>query len=246
MNSLDHRIAIVTGSSRGIGKAIALAFAAAGANIVLTARSEAGLEAVAAEICALGRECLVVAGDLADATQIPGIADAAIERFGRIDLLVNNAGIIHPVASLVDFDAALWRKVIDVNLIAPALLTKAVLPSMIANRSGKIINISSIGGRQGKRGRSAYRASKAGLINLTESVAAEVKAHGIDVNCICVGTVDTPGFRETFGTQRVEGAEQVMQPEEIAALALFLASDTSSAITGTAINAYGWANPVFR
>jgi NAD(P)-dependent dehydrogenase (short-subunit alcohol dehydrogenase family) len=136
--------------------------------------------------------------------------------------------------------------VIDVNLTAPALLMKAVLPNMIANRSGKIINISSIGGRQGGKGRSAYRATKAALINLTESVAAEVKAHGIDVNCICPGGVDTPGLREAFGARRLEQEPKVMRPEEIAALAVFLASDAGSSITGTAVNAFGWTNPVFR
>ena len=246
MKPLEHRTAIVSGASRGIGKAIAVAFAAAGANLVVTARSTAGLEAVAAEIRAAGQECHIVTADLAVATEIQRIAEEAVQRFGRIDLLVNNAAIIHPVVDLVDFDPKLWREVIDVNLTAPALLMKAVLPNMIANRSGKIINISSIGGRQGGKGRSAYRATKAALINLTESVAAEVKAHGIDVNCICPGGVDTPGLREAFGARRLEQEPKVMRPEEIAALAVFLASDAGSSITGTAVNAFGWTNPVFR
>ncbi len=245
MKALERRIAIVTGSSRGIGKAIAVAFAAAGANVVVTARSRADLEAVAAQIRAAGQECHAVTADLADAADIQRIADEAVRRFGRIDLLVNNAGIIHAVVDLVDFDPKLWREVMDVNLTAPALLMQAVLPNMIANRSGKIINISSIGGRQGAKGRSAYRATKAALINLTESVAAEVKTHGIDVNCICPGVVDTPGFRGTFGAQRLE-QHGVMRPEEIAALALFLASDAGSSVTGTAINATGSSNRLFR
>ncbi len=246
MKPLERRIAIVTGSSRGIGKAIAVAFAAAGANVVVTARSSADLVAVGAEIRAAGRECHAVAADLARATEIQRIADEAVQRFGRIDLLVNNAGIIHPVVNLVDFDPKLWREVIDVNLTAPALLMQAVLPSMIANRWGKIINISSIGGRQGAKGRSAYRATKAALINLTETVAAEVKVHGIDVNCICPGAVDTPGYRAAFGAQRMQQPATVMRPEEIAALALFLASDAGSSITGTAVNATGSSNRLFR
>ena len=246
MKLIEHRTAIVTGASRGIGRAIALGFAAEGANLVLTARGTAELEAVAAQIRATGRECHVVAADLGVATEIQRIADEAVQRFGRVDLLVNNAAIIHPVVDLADFDPKLWREVIDVNLTAPAMLMKAVLPNMIANRSGKIINISSIGGRQGAKGRSAYRATKAALISLTESVAAEVKAYGIDVNCICPGGVDTPGLRDAFGAQRLQQEPKVMQPEEIAALAVFLASDAASSITGTAINAFGWTNPVFR
>ena len=246
MKPLEHKIALVTGSSRGIGRAIAVAYAAAGANVVVTARNSAELEAVAADIRAAGQECLVVRADLAAAADIQRIADAALQRFGRIDLLVNNAGIIHPVVNLVDFDPKMWREVIDVNLTAPALLMQAVLPGMIAQRSGKILNISSIGGRQGRRGRSAYRATKAALINLTESIAAEVKAHGIDVNCICPGVVDTPGMRETFGAQRLERDSRVTRPEEIAALAVFLASDAGSSITGTAVDAFGAGNTLFR
>jgi len=246
MKPLEHRTAIVTGASRGIGKAIAVAFAAAGANIVVTARSRAGLDIVSAEIRALGQACHAVTADLAVAADIERIADDALERFGRIDLLVNNAGIIHPVVDLVNFDPKLWRAVIDVNLTAPALLMRSVLPNMIANRSGKIINISSIGGRQGAKGRSAYRATKAALINLTASVAAEVKAHGIDVNCICPGAVDTPGYRETFGAQRLLERPKIMRPEEIAALALFLASDAGSSIAGTAIDAVGASGALFR
>ena len=112
--------------------------------------------------------------------------------------------------------------------------------------SGKIVNISSIGGRKGARGRSAYRAAKAGLINLTESVAAEVKTQGIDVNCICPGGVDTEGFREAFKNRGRADIPSLMLPEEIAELVLFLASDQSTAVTGTAIDAFGTTNPLFE
>ncbi|MGH8677143.1 MAG: SDR family oxidoreductase, partial [Burkholderiales bacterium] len=113
-------------------------------------------------------------------------------------------------------------------------------------KSGKIINISSIGGRKGSAGRSAYRATKAALISLTESVAAEARPHGIDVNCICPGGVDTEGYREAFGSRGREQDPSLMRPEEIAEIAVFLASDASSAITGTAIDAFGATNPIFR
>jgi 3-oxoacyl-[acyl-carrier protein] reductase len=182
---------------------------------------------------------------LAIEADIQRIAGDALARFGRVDILVNNAAIIHPRIDLVDFEAELWRQVIDVNLTGAALLTKAVLPGMIKNRSGKIINISSIGGRKGGKGRSAYRVTKAGLISLTESVAAEVKQYGIDVNCICPGGVDTEGYREAFGSKGRAENPRLMRPEEIAELAVFLATEASSAITGAAIDAFGGTNPLF-
>ena len=243
---LKDRIALVTGASRGLGRAMALAFAAEGADVAVTARSAGALDELAGRIGAMGRAGLPVAADLGEEADIARLAAAVLERFGRIDILVNNAGIIHPRADLVDFDPALWRAVVDVNLIAPALLIKAVLPSMIERRSGKIINISSIGGRRGGAGRTAYRATKAALISLTESVAAEVRAHGIDVNCICPGGVDTEGFRAAFGGRGRADDPTLMRPEEIAEVAVFLASDASTAITGTAINAFGGSNPLFK
>lgn len=129
------------------------------------------------------------------------------------------------------------------NLTAAALLTKAVLPCMIAQRSGKILNISSRGGRKGGKGRSAYRVTKAGLISLTESVAAEVKPYGIDVNCICPGGVDTEGYREAFGSRGGVGNRKLMRPQEIAEVAVFLSSESSSAISGAAVDAFGGTEP---
>lgn len=245
MADMQGKVALITGASRGIGRAIALAYAGAGASVAVTARSAEQLNALVAEIEAGGGEAVAVPADLALETDIQRIAQATAQCFGRLDILVNNAAIIHPRIDLVDFDPALWRQVLDVNLTAVALLTKAVLPGMIARRSGKIINISSIGGRTGARGRSAYRVTKAALISLTESVAAEVKSHGIDVNCICPGGVDTEGYREAFNSQGRADNPRLMAAEEIASLALFLASDASSAITGAAIDAFGGTNPLF-
>ena len=245
MTKLKHKTAIVTGASRGIGKAIALAFGKQGANVVVTARTTQAINSVVDELQQMGVGALAVSADLAIEADIQRIAADTLARFGRIDLLVNNAAIIHPRIDLVDFDADLWREVLNVNLTSAALLIKAVLPNMIENRAGKIINISSIGGRKGGKGRSAYRVTKAGLISLTESVAAEVKQYGIDVNCICPGGVDTEGFREAFDNRGREENPKLMLPEEIAALALFLASDSSSALTGTAVDAFGGTNPLF-
>lgn len=245
MTKLTGKIALITGASRGIGRAIALAYAAVGASVAVTARTSEQLEALVAEIEKGGRTALAIPADLAVEADIRSIAERTVARFGRIDILVNNAAIIHPRIDLVDFDPALWRRVLDVNLTTAALLTQAVLPGMVAQRSGKIINISSIGGRKGARGRSAYRVTKAALISLTESVAAEVKRHGIDVNCICPGGVDTEGYREAFNSQGRAENPRLMASEEIASLALFLASDASSAITGAAIDAFGGTNPLF-
>lgn len=245
MQKLERRTAIITGASRGIGKATALAFGRAGANVVATARTTDALVAVVNEVEQMGAQALVISADLSVEADIQRIATEALDRFGRIDILVNNAAIIHPSIDLVDFDPALWRQVIDVNLTSVALLTKAVLPTMIANRSGKIINISSIGGRKGGKGRGAYRATKAALISLTESVAAEVKPYGIDVNCICPGGVDTEGFREAFNNRGREDNPKLMDPNEIAEVALFLATNASSAITGAALDAFGSTNPLF-
>ncbi len=246
MQKLADKVALVTGASQGIGRAVALAFGRGGAKVVVTARTTGALEALAAQIRDMGVEALAVTADLSLETDIQRLNDEALSHFGRIDLLVNNAALIHPPLDLVDFDPALWQQVIAVNLTAPALLTRAVLPGMIENRSGKIINISSIGGRRGGAGRSAYRVTKAGLISLTESVAAEVKRYGIDVNCICPGGVDTEGYREAFGSRGRAENPKLMRPEEIAEVAVFLGSEASSAITGTAIDAFGETNPLFR
>ena len=245
-SDLEGRTAIITGASRGIGHGIALKFGQLGANVVATSRNTEALDDLVAELGRSGTQGLAVTADLTIETDVRRIASEALGRFGRIDILVNNAGIIHPQIHLLDFDIEMWKRVIDVNLTAPAILIKAVLPSMIEHSYGRIINISSIGGRRGARGRSAYRATKAALISLTESVAAEVRPFGIDVNCICPGGVDTEGYREAFGESHVTEGPTLMEAEEIANVAAFLASSKSSAITGTAIDAFGDSNPLFR
>ena len=237
---------IVTGATKGIGRATALAFAKEGAHILASGRTEIELASLCAEIEEAGSRAVPLPADLA-LDESPGrFAEAAMEVFGRIDVLINNAAVIHDSYDLAEFEPALWKQVIQVNLVAPAMLTRAVLPHMIAKGAGKIVNMSSIGGTRGGAGRSAYRAAKAGLINLTQSTAAEVKHHGIDVNCICPGATDTEGFRHAFDHKGRAQDSNLMVPEEIAELALFLASPRSSAVTGTAINAFGATNPIFQ
>ena len=146
---------------------------------------------------------------------------------------------------IIDFNMADWERVIEVNLLGSVKVTKAVLPSMIKASYGKIVNISSIGGRKGARGRSAYRVTKASLISFTESLAAEVKEHGIDVNCICPGSVITEGYIEAFGKESLSNPN-MMEPIEIAKLCTFLVSTDSTSITGAVIDAYGKSNPLFQ
>jgi NAD(P)-dependent dehydrogenase (short-subunit alcohol dehydrogenase family) len=239
---LEGRIALITGASRGIGRAIACAFTREGARVVVTGRNVDALNSLVAE---LGDVAHAVPGDLAAPETPEAIVAATLARFGALDLLINNAGAIHPARDLVDFEPQDWRKVIEVNLVAPAMLARAAVPAMRARGRGHIINISSIGGRKGGRGRSAYRASKAALINLTESLAAELAKDRIQVNCICPGSVDTEGYRELMASRGRAPVAQAMRSEEIAEVALFLATDTASAITGTAIDAFGAANPLF-
>ncbi len=240
---LAGRTALVTGASRGIGRAIAHAYAREGARVVVTGRDEAALDALVGE---LGADALAAPADLASPETPEALVAATINRFGALDLLVNNAGVIHPAMPLADFEPEDWRAVIEVNLVAPAMLVRAAVPAMRAAGGGTIINLSSIGGRKGGRGRSAYRASKAALINLTESLAAELAPDGIQVNCICPGAVDTEGYRALMGSRGRAATPTAMRPEEIADLALFLATEASSAVTGTAIDAFGTANPLLQ
>ncbi len=240
---LEDRVAIVTGASTGIGQAIAEAFAREGARVALAARSADRLERASQAIVDKGGVSIAISADVSQEGDVTRLVDGTIERFGRVDILVNNAALNHPPIDIADFEPELWRSIIDVNLTGAYLCCRAVLPRMTSQKSGKIINISSIGGRRGGRGRGAYRASKAGLISLTETLAAEVHDAGITVNCICPGGVETEmSSMINLGNMPLG----LMKPEEIANVALFLASDDSSSVTGTTIDAFGPSNPLFR
>ncbi len=239
---LREKVAMVTGGGRGIGRATALALAKEGATIVLAARSATEIEAVGCEVREQGARALPVVTDVSRAGDIARVVQRALEAFGRIDILVNNAGTGLSPRDVVDLGLDEWTRVLQVNLTGPFLCAKAVLPSMIRQRSGKIINISSLGGQAGVAGNSAYGASKAGLLLFTRCLAAEVKRYGIDVNAVCPSGTDTRLLREMG---RAEGRTNLMRPEEIANTILYLALPESSAITGTVIEAYGLSNPLF-
>jgi 3-oxoacyl-[acyl-carrier protein] reductase len=236
-----ERVAIVTGGGRGIGKAIAQGFAREGARVVVTARTADEIADVAHEIVLAGGEAIGVVCDVSDEANVQQMVDETISQWGRIDILVNNAATNLPNIDVVDMEPDAWRRVVDVNLTGPFLCARAALPKMIEQGSGSIVNISSIGGRHGSKGRGPYRAAKAGLINLTETLAAENFPHGVRVNCVCPGGVETEMLR------LIEASldRQLMTPDEMANVVLYLASDDSSAVTGTSIDAFGPTHPLF-
>ena len=240
-----QKTALVTGGSRGIGKAIAEEFSKNGIDVVVTGRDKERLRKTAEELETYGARAFWIDADLGTDSGIDRIYSFLKEKKLDANILVNNAAIIHLSTYLIDFDMENWQKVINVNLIGAVKITKLLLPSMVSQNYGKIINISSIGGRRGAAGRSAYRVTKAGLISFTESLAAEVKSSGIDVNCICPGSVVTEGYVEAFGQNSIEN-DHMMQPSEIATLCTFLVGEDSSAVTGAIIDAYGPSNPLFR
>jgi NAD(P)-dependent dehydrogenase (short-subunit alcohol dehydrogenase family) len=240
---LEGKVAVVTGAGRGIGRAIAIAFAREGARVAAVARSLEEVQATAELVRMAGGEAFPLRCDVSREEDVRAMAGDVVNQYGQIDILVNNAAINLPTIETADMNPDDWRRVIDVNLTGPFLCSRAVLPHMVSRHAGKIINISSIGGRRGARGRGPYRAAKAGLINFTETLAAETRRSGINVNCICPGGVDTEMIRQI---SRGSPTGQLMRPEEIAAVALFLASDESSAITGTSIDAFGPSNALFK
>jgi NAD(P)-dependent dehydrogenase (short-subunit alcohol dehydrogenase family) len=254
--SLAGRRALVTGASRGIGRAIALAFAEAGADVAVVARGVADLEAVAAEIEALGRRAFVCASDVTSAADVERLAADTARRFGRVEILVNNAGGAES-HKLLGHPDELWHRMIGLNLTSVYLVTKAFLPAMIDAGFGRVLNVASTAARIGARYTAAYAAAKHGVLGLTRVVASEVADLGITVNAICPGYADTPmtdaaavniasrtGMSGAQARQRLadtSAQRRLIAPEEVAAVAVFLASDASPGITGQAIHVDGGA-----
>jgi 3-oxoacyl-[acyl-carrier protein] reductase len=243
MANLQGRIALVTGASQGIGRACALELAAAGATVALAARNQVKLAEVAAEIEAAGGQAAAFALDVASEESIKAGAKAVIERFGKVEILVNNAGITHD-GLMMRMKRADWDSVLGTNLTGAFLLTQALIGPMLKNRWGRIVNISSVVGRTGQSGQANYAASKAGLIGLTRSMAREFASRGITVNAVAPGYVETP--MTAVLDEKLRTAMLATIPlgrpgtdREIAQSVAFLASDAAAYITGHVLDVNG-------
>jgi NAD(P)-dependent dehydrogenase (short-subunit alcohol dehydrogenase family) len=253
---LENKVALITGSGRGIGRAAALLFAKEGASVFLAARTEAQLAAVVKEIEAAGGNAGYVAADLTREKECEHVVAAARTKFGRVDILVNNAGHYGPVVPVEEYLLDEFDKVIAVHLRAAFVLSKLVLPEMYARKSGVILNVSSLSAKAAYAWGSAYAAAKAGLLGLTRVMAAEAARQGVRVNAICPGPVTETEMSKELGrtlAQRLgvspedqlkgflnsipQGRGQTAM--EIAQAALFLCSDMSSAMVGQSINVDG-------
>ena len=238
---LDGMVAVVTGAGRGIGQAIALAFAREGARLALAARSANELEDTARQVRDLGAPALVIPTDVTDRDQVDHMAAQVIDRYSAIDILVNNAGVAGPIGPLQDNDPAYWVRTIQVNLIGAYLCCRAVLPAMLKRNRGKIINMSGGGSLNGAADMSAYGSTKAAVVRLTECLAIELAQTNVCVNAIAPGTIRTRMLEEI---QQVYDAAGVEMPsggwgslERAADLALFLASEDSGNLSGRLVSA---------
>ena len=240
---LDGQVAVITGASRGIGRAVAIALAAAGAQVVVNyARSGTAAEAVVAQIVAEGGSAIAIQADVSQADQVDALINGTVEKLGRVDILVNNAGITRDTL-LLRMKPEDWQAVIDLNLTGVFLCTRAVAKLMLKQRSGRIINIASVAGQMGNPGQANYSAAKAGVIGFTKTVAKELASRGVTANAVA------PGFIETDMTGDLSNTDDILkyiplgrfgQPEDIAGMVRFLAADPAAAyITGQVFNVDG-------
>jgi 3-oxoacyl-[acyl-carrier protein] reductase len=236
MGQLDNQIAVVTGAGRGIGRAIALQFAAEGADIVCVSRTEENSQKVAEEVRALGRRGWAWAVDVANSEAVTKAVEAILNDPGRVDILVNNAGVTRD-GLLMRMSEADWDTVLDTNLKGAFLFTKALTRAFVKQRSGRIVNVASVIGLIGNAGQSNYAASKAGLIGFTKSMARELASRGITANVLAPGLVETDMTAVLSQELRTDVLKRIPlgnfgQPEDIARAALFLASPGARYITG--------------
>lgn len=241
----SNRVALITGAGSGIGKAIAQHFTQEGAKVVVADLSIQSAEESATQICASGGEAIAVKVDVANQAEVNAMTQRALETYGTIDILVNNAGI-SVGSDILTIDEAKWDLNVNVVLKSVYLCSKAILPTMIANQKGVIINISSVNGLTGI-GEEAYSAAKAAVINLTQNMAVRYGSHQVRVNVICPGTIQTPAWSERFAKDpnvfsnlaKSYPLGRVGQPADIARAVLFLASDDASWITGATLTVDG-------
>ncbi len=247
MAGSDNRAALVTGASRGIGRAIALGLAREGFDVALNdiGRQRAELEAVAGQIAATGRRAVALCADVSDRAEVAAMVDEAVAWNGRIDAVVNNAGILIP-GTVEALPEEHWDAVMDVNAKGTFLVVQALLPHMRARRYGRIVNIASIGGKHGAPEQAHYSASKAAIMGFTRVLAQEVGPSGITANCVCPGIIVTDMGRTNLEDPAVAGRwiantalRRLGQPEDVVGPACFLASDASAFVTGQSLNVCG-------
>ena len=242
--NLTDRIAIVTGAGQGIGEAIAMRLARAGANIAIVDLNMEQAEKVAARVRETGRKSLAVRCDVSKATDVTAMRDAVLAEFGRIDILVNNAGITGKNVPMIEIEEAEWDHIITVDLKSVYLCCRAVLPHMIERGYGKIVNVASVVGTEGNPGLVPYSTAKAGVIGLTKALAKEVVTKGIYVNAVAPAVIETPILKTlteqqiSYMTSRIPMG-RVGRPEEVAAVIHFLASDDSSFVTAQCYDVSG-------
>ncbi len=242
LQGLKDKVAIVTGASRGIGKATALALATEGAKVVINyANSSTAAEDLVQEISQAGGNAIALQGDVSKAEEVDNLIKQTLDKFGRIDILVNNAGITRDTL-LMRMKLEDWQAVINLNLTGVFLCTKAVTKTMVKQRSGRIINITSVAGQMGNPGQANYSAAKAGVIGFTKTVAKELASRGITVNAVAPGFIDTDMTHDLKADEILKfiPLSRYGKPEEVAGMIRFLAADTAAAyITGQVFNVDG-------